>query len=54
MNKNLLILGAGIYGLVAKEIAESMGCFGKIAFVDDNAKTTSKTLFPIITTLQLL
>lgn len=40
MNKNLLILGAGIYGLVAKEIAESMGCFEKIAFVDDNAKTT--------------
>ena len=40
MNKNLLILGAGVYGLVAKEIAESMGCFGKIAFVDDNAKTT--------------
>lgn len=40
MNDNLLIIGAGIYGLVAKEIAESMGCFEKIAFVDDNAKTT--------------
>ncbi|MBR2011008.1 MAG: hypothetical protein IKA06_04620 [Clostridia bacterium] len=40
MNDNLLVVGAGIYGLVAKEIAESMGCFEKIAFVDDNAKTT--------------
>lgn len=37
MNRNLLIIGAGIYGLVAKEIAESMGCFEKIAFLDDGA-----------------
>ena len=35
MNKNLLILGAGQYGQVAKEIAESMGCFEKIDFLDD-------------------
>lgn len=41
MNKNLLIIGAGIYGLVVKEIAESMNCFEKIDFVDDNQKTTS-------------
>lgn len=40
MNNNLLIVGAGSYGVVAKEVAESMGCFGKIAFVDDNAATT--------------
>ena len=33
---NLLILGAGQYGQVAKEIAESMGCFAKIDFLDDN------------------
>lgn len=33
--KNLLIIGAGQYGMVAKEIAESMKCFEKIAFVDD-------------------
>ena len=39
MNDNLLIVGAGAYGLVAKEIAESMGCFDKIEFVDDNAQT---------------
>ena len=38
MNKNLLILGAGQYGMVAKEIAESMGCFEKIDFLDDNNK----------------
>lgn len=36
MNSNLLILGAGQYGAVAKETAEAMGCFGKIAFLDDN------------------
>lgn len=36
INKNLLILGAGQYGQVAKEVAESMGCFEKIAFLDDN------------------
>ncbi|HNX15294.1 MAG TPA: PglB [Oscillospiraceae bacterium] len=36
MSKNLLILGAGQYGMVAKEIAESMDCFDKIDFLDDN------------------
>ncbi len=41
MNNNLLIIGAGIYGLVAKEIAASMKCFGKIAFADDNKKETA-------------
>lgn len=40
MNKNLLIVGAGIYGVVANEIAESMNCFDKIDFVDDNRKET--------------
>ena len=35
MNKNLLILGAGQYGTVVKEIAKSMGCFEKIDFLDD-------------------
>lgn len=36
VNRNLLILGAGQYGQVAKEVAESMGCFEKIAFLDDD------------------
>ena len=40
MNGNLLIVGAGIYGLVAKEIAETMGCFMNIGFVDDSAMAT--------------
>ena len=40
MNNNLLIVGAGIYGVVTKEIAESMKCFDKIAFVDDNKRAT--------------
>lgn len=35
MNKNLLILGAGQYGTVVKEIAEAMDCFDKIDFLDD-------------------
>ena len=36
-NNNLLIIGAGQYGHVAKEIAESMGTFEKIDFLDDNS-----------------
>lgn len=35
MNQNLLIIGAGIYGSVAKEVAESMDSFDRIAFIDD-------------------
>lgn len=34
-NKNLLILGAGQYGQVAKEIALSMNYFDKVSFLDD-------------------
>ena len=33
--KKLLIIGAGQYDMVAKEIAESMNCFERIGFVDD-------------------
>lgn len=40
MNKNLLIVGAGTYGVLAYEIAKDMGCFEKIDFVDDVRKTT--------------
>ena len=40
MNKNLLILGAGQYGQVAKEIAKDMGCFEKISFLDDRCDET--------------
>ena len=35
--ENLLILGAGQYGCVVRETAEDMGCFAKIAFLDDNS-----------------
>ena len=38
MNGNLLIVGAGSYALVAAEVAEDMGCFREIAFVDDRTK----------------
>ncbi len=40
MNNNLLIIGAGCFGLAAKETAEAMGCFEKISFLDDNIKET--------------
>ena len=38
MNRNLLIIGAGLCGLSAKETAEAMGCFDKISFLDDAVK----------------
>ena len=38
MNRDLLIIGAGQYGMVAKEIAESMRCFDKIDFLDDKSR----------------
>ena len=34
---NLLILGAGQFGRMTQEIAESVGIFGKIGFLDDNS-----------------
>ena len=33
--QNLLILGAGQYGAVAKETAQAMDCFDRIDFLDD-------------------
>ena len=36
MQQKLLILGAGQYGMVAKEIAEATGDYSAIAFLDDN------------------
>lgn len=36
MKDSLLIIGAGQYGAVALEVAQSMGCFEKIGFLDDN------------------
>jgi len=35
----LIILGAGQYGVMAAEIAESMGVFDRIAFLDDSFNT---------------
>ena len=34
-DKKLLIIGAGQYGMVTKETAESMNCFEQIDFLDD-------------------
>ncbi len=41
MNKNLLIVGAGVYGIVASDIAYDMGIYEKIAFVDDELEITA-------------
>ena len=38
MNNNLLILGAGQFGMMVKELAESTDRFDKIDFLDDNSK----------------
>lgn len=54
MIQNLLIIGAGIYGLVAKEIAESMGGFPRVDFVDDGAKETPDGTQVIGTTRDLI
>ncbi len=40
MKQKLLIIGAGIYGVVASEIAAEMGCFDEIAFIDDGVTQT--------------
>lgn len=36
--RRLLILGAGQYGFVAREVAEAMGCFSSIDFFDDHSE----------------
>lgn len=36
MNKNLLIVGAGQYGLLVQELARTLQAFEKIDFLDDN------------------
>lgn len=41
INKNLIIVGAGAYGIVALELAEEMKCFSEIDFVDDFKKTSA-------------
>ena len=35
---NLLIIGAGGHGKVVKEVAEALGTYEKIDFIDDNAE----------------
>ncbi len=42
-NKNLLILDAGQYGVMAKETAEAMGVFECIVFLDDSFIPLDKT-----------
>ena len=50
MNRNLLIVGAGTYGVVASEIASDMGSFDKIDFIDDERKTTPNGIEVVGTT----
>lgn len=51
MNKNLLIVGAGVYAHVAAEIAADMGSFEKIAFIDDTAKISENGM-PVVGTTE--
>jgi len=53
MNNNLLIIGAGMYGVVAKEIAQSMKCFDTISFIDDRSRVASDGVEVIGTTSEL-
>jgi len=53
MNKNLLIVGTGIYATVAKEIAESMKCFDKIDVVESVIETAADSYFRILLALPL-
>jgi UDP-N-acetylbacillosamine N-acetyltransferase len=39
--KKLLILGAGGYGKTVLDVAQQLGCYEKIAFLDDNAAGTN-------------
>ena len=50
MDRNLLIIGAGTYGVVASEIAAEMGLFEKIDFVDDERKKTPNGIDVVGTT----
>lgn len=50
MGNNLLIVGAGMYALVAMEIAAIMGTFDKIDFMDDHAKQAPNGIAVIGTT----
>lgn len=45
--RNLLIVGAGSYSIIAYEIAQDMGCFQKIDFIDEN-KLETLTNIPVI------
>ncbi len=47
MKNNLLIVGAGIYGVVAYEVAKEMACFDDIGFVDDLRQTAPNGI-PVI------
>lgn len=49
MNRNLLIVGAGIYSVITLEIAQSLGCYNKIAFIDDFADQTPNGI-PVVGT----
>ena len=56
MGRQLLILGAGDYGAVAREIAESTGEYEKIEYADDGAilAADGREVFGKISDLELL
>lgn len=53
LNRRLLIVGAGIYAVVAAEIAADIGCFTQIDFLDDHKQITPHGVAVIGTTDEL-
>lgn len=53
MNNNLIIVGAGAYGVLVSEIAEKTGLYNKIAFVDDAKRVAFNGAGVLGTTSQL-
>ena len=53
VKRSLLIIGAGTYAVIAFEIADSMGCYGRIDFVDDMRTETPVGIKTVGTTSDL-
>lgn len=53
VGRDLLIVGAGIYAVVAAEIAADMNCFTRIDFLDDHKKMTPTGIAVVGTTDEL-
>lgn len=53
-NRSLLIIGAGGHGKVAADVAETMGCYEKILFADDDERIQSCMGYPVVVRKSLM